>query len=329
MFGRVPFANPYEQLFGGYPPFQQQYPFGVSPQQFGMTGAGSPWQSPQMTGIGPIGPLIPQQIGVPMGFGQQVYPPNPFEQIQNMQGIGGQYGVPMQQVPFGYGQGVSPLALMALSGGFQQGIPGGWGSQVGGVPQAFQQQQQYPLLQAFAQREQHPLLQAITGREQFPLLEAFGQREQHPLLQAILQREQHPLLQAITGREQFPLLQAMAAQQQYQNPWQSQYPGQSQFPLLQAIQQQRDPNVEYLTQIVNNPVVASNPILKGLVVKEILNRVVQQAPIKPVMSHESQQGQSVFGGVGSGMFGGQGVDPYSSWGTGTNPLFSSVTGPIV
>ena len=76
MFGRVPFANPYEQIFEGYPVHQfQPQPFGAP--LAGQMSAGFPgvaWQNPQAAGFGPIGPLVPQQGG----FGQ--YLPNPYQQ---------------------------------------------------------------------------------------------------------------------------------------------------------------------------------------------------------------------------------------------------------
>src|SRR5215813_3660462 len=42
----------------------------------------------------------------------------------------------------------------------------------------------------------------------------------------------------------------------------------------------RDPRVEYLAQIVTHPVVASNPVLKDLVAKEILTTALEQVTFK-------------------------------------------------
>src|SRR5690242_48792 len=65
-FGQIPFSNPYEQLFGGYPvhPLQQQL-FGLPHQQANPMGGLAPFGQ-QMAGIGPIGPLVPQQSGFPL-----------------------------------------------------------------------------------------------------------------------------------------------------------------------------------------------------------------------------------------------------------------------
>jgi hypothetical protein len=86
MFGQVPFANPYQQSFGGYPFHPQQQfgsPFG---QQFGGY-PGMQWPTPPIAGVGPIGPLVPQPSGLPFApsFNPGQATGNPLEQ---MLGIG-------------------------------------------------------------------------------------------------------------------------------------------------------------------------------------------------------------------------------------------------
>jgi hypothetical protein len=123
MFARTPFSSPFEQYFGGYPaqPFQQ-LPYGIPPHLAAQMGGFAPfasqgtyqnvpWQQiPPAAGVGPISPLVPQQMGgIPLGGRipgaidpsavypgglQGQYQPNPFEQL------GAQ-----SQVPFGLGQG--------------------------------------------------------------------------------------------------------------------------------------------------------------------------------------------------------------------------------
>lgn len=259
MFGRVPFPNPYEQLFGAYPvhPFQQ-YPIGMLPNQPGPMGAGfgaSPWQGAQTAGYGPISPLLPQQGGlggfpqgspfiqqqlpIPPVMGQQGIPfgakpqglfdpsflgggqfqSNPLEQILGI----GQGGQQIGQSPFGYGQAVNPMAQTSQYGGAQTGFGG-------------------------AQSWQPAYTQ---------------------------QRDPRAELLANT---------------------------------IAQITATRDPRVEYLAQIVTHPAVASNPVLKDLVAKELLTAALQQVTLKS--SRQGIFGQSPFGGEQSGL--GQGIDPYTA-----------------
>src|SRR5262245_55123133 len=95
MFGRVPFANPYEQYFGGYPVHQLQPQQQFGPALAGQMGAGFPgvpWQNPQQAaGFGPISPLVPQFSG----FGGQQF------------GGQQQYGIPGAEA-FGFQQNLQP-----------------------------------------------------------------------------------------------------------------------------------------------------------------------------------------------------------------------------
>jgi hypothetical protein len=68
----------------------------------------------------------------------------------------------------------------------------------------------------------------------------------------------------------------------------------------------RDPRVEYLAQIVTHPVVASNPVLKDIVAKELLTAALEQVTFKSAA-------QSPMFGQGGAQGGfGQGIDPYTA-----------------
>jgi hypothetical protein len=66
---------------------------------------------------------------------------------------------------------------------------------------------------------------------------------------------------------------------------------------ISQITAMRDPRVEYLAQIVTHPVVASNPVLKDLVAKELLTTALEQVTFKSTIRPELQ---------------GQGGDPYTA-----------------
>ena len=72
----------------------------------------------------------------------------------------------------------------------------------------------------------------------------------------------------------------------------------------------RDPRVEYLAQIVTHPVVASNPVLKDLVAKELLTTALEQVTFKSAVRPETQNPLFARGGEQIGF--GQGIDPYTA-----------------
>jgi hypothetical protein len=147
MFARSPFSSPFEQYFGGYPaqPFQQlpygvpphlagQLPFGQFPQQAGYQNV--PWQIPPTAGIGPISPLVPQQMpyGAQQGFMPQQINPALLGAQQGASPFGGQ--LPGAADP-------SALMLGAMQGQFapnpfaQPNL--GPQQSYGGAPTGFQQ----------------------------------------------------------------------------------------------------------------------------------------------------------------------------------------------
>lgn len=182
-----------------------------------------PWQQiPPTAGIGPISPLIPQQMGLPQqmpfgstaGLGTQQY--NPAT-------IGAQTG----GIPFG-GGGFGTNDPSAVYGGAQQG-----------------QYQPNPFEQLGAQ-----------SQSPFGLAQSFGQQPQYG------QQPQH----GGAGLQQS---------------WQQGDPrAELVATAIAQITATRDPRIDYLSKVVVHPLVASNPVLKDLVAKELLTAALQQVTIK-------------------------------------------------
>jgi hypothetical protein len=79
---------------------------------------------------------------------------------------------------------------------------------------------------------------------------------------------------------------------------------------IAQITQTRDPRIEYLAQIVTHPLVATNPVLKDLVAKELLTTALQQVAFKTTVRPEVQGQSFLRGGEQIGY--GQGVDPHTA-----------------
>jgi hypothetical protein len=68
----------------------------------------------------------------------------------------------------------------------------------------------------------------------------------------------------------------------------------------------RDPRVEYLAQIVTHPLVASNPVLKDLVARELLTTALEQVTFKSTAQNPIYAQGTAQAGFG------QGMDPYAA-----------------